>query len=63
MILSRYSFTWDAVLNALQRGMHDQDYQRGITLLKPGAEKSDKPYKHVIRNTPDGIEIDILEAP
>jgi hypothetical protein len=61
--LSHYSFTWDDVLNALQRRMHDQDYARGITLLKPGAEKSDRPYFHHCRATANGIEISLFDEP
>jgi hypothetical protein len=61
--LAHYSFTWDDVLSALQRRMLDQDHSRGVTLIRPGAEKSDKPYFHRCRATAKGIEVDLFEEP
>jgi hypothetical protein len=61
--ISHYRFTWDDVLNALQRRMHDADYAQGFTLLKAGAEKSDWKFVHRCRATADGIEIYIFDKP
>ena len=61
--LARYIFTFDQVLDALDRKMREIDDQNGVTFIEPDHDRSRKKLFHRVTVTADGLTVDVFEHP